>query len=144
VFAVSQLVRSALLSLITGLMFGLGVFGAYGVYKAVAKALAPAVVEHPGGFGFPEHRRIPQRSRFTVEGVVENTGNRGWSRVRIIAAIYAGDAYMTYCWGGVPEIPPDSRRPFRVVCKHTEGRKVPANIRYRLSVAWATPAGGRD
>jgi hypothetical protein len=132
-----QVLQNALLSLITGLCFGAGVFAAFGIYKAVQEARAPIRVDQPQGFDFPHHERLPDQPRFTVSGTLRYAGDRQWSSVRIVTSIYAGTAYMTSCWSDLGWVPPRSTRPFEVVCKSTEGVNVPENVTYRLSVPWA-------
>jgi hypothetical protein len=133
-----EILKSSLLSLVVGVFFGAGVLAAYGIYKEVQAIRAPARVERPQGFEFPQHERIPAQPRFTVVGTLRNASDKAWASVRIVAGIYAGEAYMTYCWTDLDRVRPHSSRPFRLVCKNTEGTHVPANVSYRLSVATAT------
>jgi hypothetical protein len=136
----TQLLKNAVVSLVTGLCFGAGVLAAVAIYKEVREARAPIVVDLPEGFDFPEHRREPHQPRFTVSGTVRNSSDKDWATVRIVASIYAGPAYMTYCWSNLDHVPAHSTRPFRVVCKNTEGEQAPDNVSYRLSVPRATLA----
>ena len=133
-----QALKNALFALITGLCFGTGVFAAFGIYKAVQEARAPIRVDQPEGFDFPYHERLPDQPRFTVSGTIRNAADKPWASVRIVASIYAGDAYMTSCWNDLEWVPPQSSRPFKVVCKSTEGVNVPENVTYRLSIPTAT------
>ena len=130
--------KNALFALITGLCFGLGVFAAFGIYKAVQQAREPIQVAQPEGFDFPYHERLPDQSRFTVLGRLRNATDKPWASVRIVASIYAGAAYMTSCWYDLEWVPPRSSRPFKVVCKSTEGINLPENVTYRLSIPSAT------
>jgi hypothetical protein len=136
----TRLLKNAAISLFTGLCFGAGVLTAVEIYKEVGAARAPVAVDLPQGFHFPEHRREPHQPRFTVSGTVRNSSDKAWATVRIVASIYAGPAYMTYCWSNLDYVPARSTRPFRVVCKNTEGDGVPENVSYRLSVPRATLA----
>jgi hypothetical protein len=139
---VKQLLKNALWSLVTGLCFGVGVLTAVGIYKEVKATLAPTTVDVPAGFDFPTHERARDQARFTVRGTIRNSSRTDWDTVKIVASIYAGDAYMTYCWGDLRYVPERSSRPFEVICKNTEGANVPENITYRLSVRSATMRTG--
>ncbi|MGA7981615.1 MAG: hypothetical protein WCA32_15510 [Chromatiaceae bacterium] len=137
-----RLLKNALWSLITGLCFGAGVLTSVAIYREVKATLAPATVDFPQGFDFPTHERVRDQARFTVRGTIRNSGDTGWDTVKIVAGIYAGSAYMTYCWSDLRYVPARSTRPFEVICKNTEGTKVPDNITYRLSVRTATMRTG--
>jgi hypothetical protein len=134
--------RGVVISLVTGLSFAVGVLLAYEVYREVREAQAPIVVERPEGLEFPDHARVPGQLRFTVRGTLANTSGTWWESVRVVASIFAGEAYMTSCWRDLPKLPPHSRQPFEVVCKSTEGAHVPANVTYRLSVPSAVRRRG--
>jgi hypothetical protein len=99
---------------------------------------AENVVQRPAGFEFRNHHRIDDQPTFTVEGELTNTQDIDWQDVELVASIYAGRAYMTYCRNSLDHIGKQSTRNFRIVCRYTEGHDLPENISYELSVRRAT------
>ena len=129
--------RSRLL-LISAFFLVAGLLLASLFFEGVYKGKAGSRVDHPAGFEFRNLRRVDDQPTFTVEGELVNTRDLEWRDVELVASIYAGKAYMTYCRNSLDHIGKRSSRNFRIVCRYTQGHDLPANISYELSVKWAT------
>jgi hypothetical protein len=126
--------------LISGFFLALGALIALGLFRDLVQTSAPAFIDHPAGFAFIDHRRVKNQPRFTVKGIIRNRGDMAWEKVKIVLRIYAGDAYMTWCRGGVDDMPARGEKHFQVVCKDTSGSGIPDNVTYDLFVIEALAA----
>jgi hypothetical protein len=124
--------------LIAAFLLVAGLFLAGQVFERIYEGKKQSYVNHPAGFEFKNHTRVDGQKTFTVEGELINTRDAEWRDVELVVRIYAGKAYMTYCVNHLDHIGKRSSRDFRIVCRYTEGRNLPDNINYELSVARAT------
>lgn len=137
-----QMLYSTLLSLVTGMAFALGMFLIFLAADAWNRGPGASTddqwVDHPAGLVVAESQRIEGTPTLTIQGVVENRGDRIWSQVSVEATILAGAAQVNQCEESTRgPIAPGERRPFQIECFKVAGSGLPDNIRYQLSVASA-------
>ncbi len=128
-----------LISFATGLSFALGVcvvFVAYHLVKSLEDVDPSTKVFAPDELIILEHDLVPDREKFTVHGVVENSGDNVWPFALLELRVYAGDALMSGCNVDLVDIQPNSRQQFEVVCSTTQGRHLPDNISYVVEIPW--------
>lgn len=143
-----QMFVSALVSLISGICFALGVAGVIFIASGWDKEGGP-LGEEPEYIRLPpevrilEHAHVPGTPSFTIRGVIENAGATEWTGTSIEAVIKAGGAQMNRCDTQIDgKFSPKSRRAFQIECYGVSGSDVPDNISYELSVRYARKRPG--
>ncbi len=131
----SPIDRSCFLIAVGGFLVGLLVFK--WVPNPISLLDGPRYVKNPAGFVFRNHSILPDRPTLTIEGELVNTRDFAWKDVAVVASIYAGRAYMTYCTKDLPDVGGQAMRKFVLVCRETAGSGLPKNISYELAVAKA-------
>jgi len=135
-----QLLASALVSLVAGICFALGVAGVILIAGNWGQFGGPLAEEHefislPPNVRIVAHAHIPGTPMYTVRGVIENTGVNEWVGVSIEAAIKAGGAQVNTCDTRIDgKFPGRSRRAFQIECYGVAGNNTPDNLSYELSV----------
>jgi len=128
-----------LISFATGASFALGVcvvIVAYQLVKTPGDVEPSTKVFAPDDLTILEHDLVPDREKFTVHGIVENSGDSVWQFALLKLRVYAGDGLMSRCSVDLSEIEPNSRQQFEVACSTTQGRNLPDNISYVIEIPW--------
>jgi len=128
-----------LVSFATGASFTLGVCAvilAYESFQYSRDGVPSTKVYAPDDLSIFEHELVPSREKFTVHGVIENSGGNVWSFAMVDLRVYAGDALMSGCSVDLTDIQPNSRHQFELVCSTTQGRNLPDNVSYVIEVPW--------
>jgi hypothetical protein len=140
---VKQLVANALVSVISGFCFALGVLAVVmlaDVFDDPAAAFAPRteIVRLPPEIAIAEHDRVAGTPYFTIRGVIENTGGNEWSDVMVKATILAGGAQVNDCDTRLDgKLQPMSRRAFQIECYGVAGTAVADALTYDLIIGSA-------
>lgn len=128
-----------LVSFATGASFALGVcviILAYQLIKTSGDVEPSTKVFAPDDLTILEHDLVPDREKFTVHGIIENSGDNVWPFALLKLRVYAGDALMSGCSVDLSEIKPNSSQQFEVACSTTQGRNLPGNISYLIEIPW--------
>ena len=136
-----QLIYGAILSLITGICFTLGVFGVVLAVEAWKGELKSATkgdwVNSPAGVSIAEHERVEGTPSFTIQGVIKNESDRVWFSVGVEAQIVAGQSQMNECETTVRgRFAPGERRAFQIECYGVAGTGTPENVTYKIAVVY--------
>lgn len=135
-----QLFYSALLSLVTGLGFALGVVAVALGFEAWNSSTAGQEsdlewINHAAGVTVVEHKRVEGTPTFTIHGVVLNEGERTWYDVSVEATILAGQSQVNECDTSVRgKFSPGERRAFQIECYKVAGSGTPDNLTYQVQV----------
>ncbi len=135
-----QLIASALVSLVSGIFFALGVAGVIfiaGNWSQLGGSLAeePEFISLPPNVRIVEHSHIAGTPMYTIRGVIENASSTEWVGVSIEAAIKAGGAQVNTCDTRIDgKFSTKSQRAFQIECYGVAGSDTPDNLNYELSV----------
>ena len=141
-----DLLRSSLISLITGILFAIGVIAGIFLFELIPSNSSSAgteerkgLVELPADFQIKEHAQVSGLEKFTVRGKLFNAGTSTWYAPTIQATIKAGRATMNSCSTIVDAwFNPNDELWFTLSCDGVTGTDLPDNVTYELVVlsAW--------
>ena len=144
-----QLVVNALVSLVTGMFFVLGIAGAAFIVERLYKSSKeppkrPAYInaEALPEAAFFDHAVVDGVPFFTVKGTVRNDSETVWNYVDIVAALLVDETTVNTCRYNKSDlsIPPKSSVKFLIECRDIAAEIISPKIRYKLRGVKEQPA----
>jgi hypothetical protein len=137
-----NLLRSGFISLVTGLLFVLGLGLGLAIIdriperpKAPPHSVATSIKLAPVDLVIVDHERVLDSPEFLVRGTLVNRGPGTWYAPAIYATVLAGGAKMNTCsvhtdvW-----LTPGDKYRFAILCMGTAGGDLPENVTYEIVV----------
>jgi hypothetical protein len=134
---------TALGALIFMLVLFLSILG-YTAYTDKQRAVTsdPSLVARPAGLRITRHSLVDDVDKFTVIGVLENSGTSQWYAPRIIIDISASGKSISECETTIfGKVLPGAKHPFQISCDETS-RDLPFPVTYKIAVREARRVDG--
>ena len=131
-----QYLANGLMSLVTGLAFATGialVIMAY-TWNESRHGQRGEWVNSPNHLTIISDSQVPNMMNFTVQGVVENSGEVSYNSISLEILIRAGDAIVNKCTTSVGQVDAMSKKAFTSECWNVAGTNLPQNVSYEISI----------
>ena len=131
-----QYLANGLMSLVTGLAFATGialVIMAY-AWNESRHGQRGEWVNSPNHLTIISDSQVPNMMNFTVQGVVENSGEVSYNSISLEILIRAGDAIVNECTTSVGQVDAMSKKAFTSECRNVAGTNLPQNVSYEISI----------
>lgn len=138
-----RILVQGLYSLITGLLFALGLFigaNVWGHYFEEIEDKGYEYVDFPEGINIVNPQKLEGAPRFTIVGSIENQSQTDWRSVRLEAKLFVGSFQVNTCGsgkGGAPNLGAGEQRRFEIECLKTAGAGEPENLTYKVEAVSA-------
>ena len=115
----------------------------YDAYKVEQRAQPDSsMVTHPPGLTIPRHSRVTDVDKYSVVGVLENSGSSAWYAPRVVIDVSAAGKSVGECETTVyGKILPGEKHPFLISCNETSS-DLPFQVTYTIDVREGRRADG--